>query len=228
MNAIAAEINAVCEKIKEGNLNYLMDFFRLKPELLNERVNGETFLHISAAYNQKEIIDFFILWGIGVNEKNDRGEAPIHKAVSKEVLELLLARGADINARDSKGRTFVYNGALRDSCSLVDYMALKGADLNAKTIDGVTPVMQAVAGGHVKMVELLIAMGANVNLQDDSGDTALHSSVLYENPEMLKTLALHGADVNIKNNDGVTPFGEARSKNLLRLMQLLLQFGAKE
>jgi len=228
VSEVNEELKAICEKIKAGDLVGLMDAFRVKPELLKERPDGETFLHLAVMHDKKEIMEFFMLRGIGVNEKNDRGEAPIHKVVSKDALDMLLSRGGDMNAQDAKGRTFIHNGALHNECALVDYLALKGANLNAKTAKGITPLMQAVAGGHLKMIEILIAMGADVNAQDADGDTALHTAVLYENPEVVKMLALHDAKMNVKDSDDMTPLAEAQAKNLMHIARLLMQFGAKE
>ena len=50
----------------------------------------------------KELISL----GADVNAKNDRwGKTPMHYAATWSIIELLLAEGADINARDNEGKT---------------------------------------------------------------------------------------------------------------------------
>ena len=54
-----------------------------------------------------------------VNAKDNRGVTPLHKAAyggSKDVAELLIAKGADVNARDNRGVTPL-------DCALDDGMA---------------------------------------------------------------------------------------------------------
>ncbi|WP_298327086.1 ankyrin repeat domain-containing protein [Asticcacaulis sp.] len=57
------------------------------------------------------------------------------------VLELLLAKGADINSRDTRGQTLLHEIALTPE--FVAYLIENGADLNAIADDGSTPLMMA-------------------------------------------------------------------------------------
>jgi hypothetical protein len=59
-----------------------------------------------AAYNKhKEIIELLIANGVDVNAKNDAAETPLHLATTKEIAELLIANGADVNAATNRGTT---------------------------------------------------------------------------------------------------------------------------
>ena len=59
-----------------------------------------------AAYNKhKEIIELLIANGVDVNAKNDAAETPLHLATTKEIAELLIANGADVNATTNRGTT---------------------------------------------------------------------------------------------------------------------------
>lgn len=59
-----------------------------------------------------------------------------------EILELLLAKGADVNAKDDEGRTALML-QFNDSATLQDLLNA-GADVDARDKDGWTPLMYAV------------------------------------------------------------------------------------
>ena len=62
-------------------------------------------LHRAAYGGHKEIIELLITNGIDVNAKNDAAETPLHLATDKEIVELLIANGADVNATTNRGTT---------------------------------------------------------------------------------------------------------------------------
>jgi hypothetical protein len=45
----------------------------------------------------------------GENEFGQRGQTPLHYAATKEIAELLIAEGADVNAKDNNGVTPLTN-----------------------------------------------------------------------------------------------------------------------
>jgi len=88
--------------------------------------------------------------GVSVNAKNDFGETPLHRAAigHKEIAELLIDKGADVNAKS------------------------RGA-VNLKVDWRLTPLHYAADRGHKEVAELLIDKGADVNAKDDFGFTPL-------------------------------------------------------
>ena len=70
--------------------------------------------------------------GANVNVIVDRKRrTPLHEAANKEVAELLIAAGADINAKASWGRTPLHDAARRGRKEIAELLIAKGADVNA-------------------------------------------------------------------------------------------------
>ena len=69
--------------------------------------------------------------------------------------ELLLARGAQVNARSNDGATALHYAASGGDADVVRILLQAGADPNAKTADGASPAAWAERTGHGSLVPLL-------------------------------------------------------------------------
>jgi ankyrin repeat protein len=134
--------------------------------------------------------------GTDVNAANNDGETALMQAANgfqPDIVQLMLDKGATVNARDKRGRTclmtildakvfsefkdvFKTNDYTVGFVSIVREMIERGVDINAMDADGNTALLLAVRGGHTLIVPLLLAKGADVNARSKNGDTALKSA----------------------------------------------------
>jgi hypothetical protein len=77
-----------------------------------------------------------------------------------DVVEVLLAKGADINAKDKNGLTALDLASYEGRVNVVKLLLAKGADINAKDKGGLTVLGLASYIGHQEVVDLLKARGA--------------------------------------------------------------------
>jgi ankyrin repeat protein len=86
--------------------------------------------------------------GVGTNEADTTGRYKT-QAQAIEAIQMLLDRGADVNAAANDGRTAVHGAALQGYDDVIKYLAAHGADLSVKDKKGFTPLDTALgrAGG---------------------------------------------------------------------------------
>jgi ankyrin repeat protein len=162
--------------------------------------------------------------------RNKLGETPLHWAALEghnDLVELLLAHGADVNAKDNGNYTALHEAALAGHNDLVELLLAHGADVNTKDKDGFTALHDAAWHGYKDVVELLLAHGADVNAKDNNGYTALSSAVYKCYKDVVELLLAHGADVNAKNNTTrSTALHDAAWHGYKDVVELLLAHGA--
>jgi len=129
--------------------------------------------------------------------KGQRSFTPLHYAAEKghtRAVELLVARGADLNAGEGSGWTALHTAA---------YNCSKGYQLHQGK-----PFCYEC--GHVSTVERLLEAGATVDIQSAKGRTPLHQACMFNQHEIVKVLLDHGADPYVQDNERLTPKSIAR------------------
>ncbi|MGV3616741.1 MAG: ankyrin repeat domain-containing protein [Fimbriimonas sp.] len=87
--------------------------------------------------------------------------------------KLLLARGADIDQPDERGRTPLHRTIEFDMPAMTEFLLKHRPKVDKADADGQTPLMNSAADGNLKIVRMLLAHRAQVNARDRAGRTAL-------------------------------------------------------
>ncbi len=88
-----------------------------------------------------------------------------------KVAELLITRGADVNAKTGAGGTPLLEAAFGGNVDIAKLLLDKGVNIDATNNAGMTPLMWAANKGHIKVAELLVARGASLALKSKDGLT---------------------------------------------------------
>ncbi|HEY9852097.1 MAG TPA: ankyrin repeat domain-containing protein [Leptolyngbyaceae cyanobacterium] len=219
---------------------------------------GKSPLMMAAMYGHKDVIAALLDAGadpnLGSDEEFEEGTTALMYIASSffasnraEVIELLVARGADVNARNDKGQTALIIAG--ENADAVKVLIDAGADLNLRDNEGNTAMMlgtwaiqkllrdagasseglndvalvKAAREGDLTRLEGLLQAGANVNYGDGS---ALVAAASQGNLAIVNHLIQAGADVNLGWKTGFTPIAEAAYQGYLDIVERLLNAGA--
>jgi len=142
----------------------------------------------------------------------------------------LIAKGADVNARDKDGNTPLMRAVSLGNTKVAKLLIDNGADVNAGPMDsiGCTILASAIMGGYTEIANLLISRGANVNARDKNGiNTPLSWAMYKENIKIAKLLIDNGADVNARYFiGGNTHLMNAAYSGDTKVAKLLIDNGA--
>ena len=137
-----------------------------------------------------------------------------------EILNILVEKGVDINAKDKSGWTPLHTAVANKNYALVKALISSGADINVKDKDSQTPLHIAAKHDPLSVVKDLIKAGADLAIKDESGWTPLHIAVSDENYALVKALISSGADLTIKDKNNKTAYAIAEENKDEAVMNL--------
>ena len=144
----------------------------------------------------------------------------------KDVVELLLANRADVNAKDYKGNTPLHDAVdngYKDVAELL--LQHDGQDMTAHD----ATIHEAAKSGNYEMVKVLLKANPDlVNSKDNNSATPLHYAAAMGYRDVAELLLANKADVNAKDNKGNTPLHVAVDNGYKDVAELLLQHDGQD
>ncbi len=122
-----------------------------------------------------------------------------------ELMDWLIAQGADVNVKDEYNRTPLYYHAQVNDIERVTLLLEKGADIESKAAYDETPLFGA--GYHPEVTALLIAKGANVKAKDDMNHNPMEA-MLYSVQSIDISKAAKTAELYLKAGLKPTKFAK--------------------
>ncbi|RDW93626.1 ankyrin repeat domain-containing protein [Aspergillus mulundensis] len=139
--------------------------------------------------------------------------SPLISAVEQgytRLSEVLIANGADVNARNACGRTPLYIAVERDNVPMVRTLLDNGADTELAEETGTPPLVMAVVWKHLKIVRLLVQNDANVNARHQYLRTPLHWAAAEGHGVIANLLLANGANTETVDVEDQTPLMYAK------------------
>jgi ankyrin repeat protein/L-ascorbate metabolism protein UlaG (beta-lactamase superfamily) len=165
-----------------------------------------------------------------VNAVDELGQTPLLLAAAgghKDVVDLLIAKGADVKAVCRDGRNLLHSAAAGGLVDLMERLVRAGFPVDGPDRYGRTPLLKAAEGGSDTAAEFLLSRGANVMSRDYYDQTPLHEAAFSGNLRLLDILVKHGADVNALNREGSTPLLYVSQAGRAEVIDWLLEHGAR-
>jgi ankyrin repeat protein len=206
----------------------------------NDSQSSKTLLHVAVRRNKCGIAAALLEHhdDIDVNAMDDQGKTLLHHVSpgGTEMMELLIAHGAAVDARTRDGDTPLLLAIEKRDLSLIPMLLAHGADAGVHNNRGETPLHRIstwLDSRHYELAKSLLEHGANVDAIDLQGQTPLHYRIAFgtrstkAGPFVVKFLLENGADVNAISNDGLSPLQRILSFDCTSdVVSLLLEHGA--
>ncbi len=184
-------------------------------------VNRQTPLNTAVGSRQLDAAKLLLDHKADVNGKTGDGSTPLITACSVgavgdvvpyQMVKLLLAYAANVNAKGFMGKTALDLAAASDRKNIVLLLLAHKASINAKDDMGWTPLHEAAASGATDVVELLLASGADIDVGDKRGMTPLDIAAFQNKPD---------------ERPRVTSFEIAKARARTEVVKLLLSHKAR-
>lgn len=166
---------------------------------------GRTPLHLAAARGDSEIVQILLAAGADASARDAAGRLPIDLAKNTEVLRVLKAAG------EKREKEIELSRAVKaGNPDAVKAALAAGVNVNALSEDKTCNLLGvAVQANNVEMVKLLLAAGAATNTAPEGSKSVLHLAAARCGGEIVKALLAAGADPMHPGNNGATPLHDA-------------------
>ncbi len=197
---------------------------------------GATALHYAVLHNRKIVVEVLLQHKADINIKGSCHESrqaspspvwessitPLQIAVCKDnlnMIQLLLDRGAEINATNDNGSTALHYAVANGNRNTIETLLVKGADIHAKDLKGQTPLFYIYLNHQTeqnqKILETLLKNKADINARDLEEKTPLFCTIEGTDKRLADLLIKNNADVNAVDKNGTTPLIHTVLRGLL-------------
>lgn len=190
----AATNTDLFDAVRAGDAEKAKTLLQADPKLAEARTeDGSTALHLAALEGQAAIAQ----------------------------LLLVLAGGAQVNARGLREETPLHLAMYDGRREVAELLLASQADVNAQNTTGETPLHLAARKGYRELVELLLDHQAEVNAKDGQDATPLHGAAAAGHKAVVELLLSHNADPGARDKSGRTPKMAAAEKTHWEVVELL-------
>jgi cytohesin len=148
----------------------------------------------------------------------------------KKIVELLIAKSANVNAKDDKGRTPLDWAEEEENKEITGLLHKHGGKTGKELKESAVvkeSIHAAARYGNLEAVKQHLAAGTDVSFRNKNGDTPLNYAAYLGHMEIVELLVENGANVNAKGLADWTPLHLAAHKNKEKIVQLLIANGAE-
>lgn len=159
-----------------------------------------------------------------------------------ESIKVLVARGADLNAKDTEEENSVYGddpllsaaASKNEGTEIMEYLYRSGISINTRDMYGNTPLMVAINNKNIKKAVWLLEHGADPDTENNSGKNVLCCAAQSWDISMFELIYRHvrNKDINHADHYGATIFlntlcsGHYTKRPGIEIERLLVKMGA--
>jgi cytohesin len=198
------------------------------------KTGAELSIHKAAEAGNIEAVKKHLTDGANVNAKDEDSKTPLlHAAVDghKDVVELLIAKGADIELRCTTcGGTALGHAASGGHKEIIELLIEKGADVNAKDENSHTPLDLAIiykSSRNRMLAQLAHSETADLLRKHGAKHGTIYGAAAGGDIEAVKVFLANDMDVNARPKYGDSALDHAIRGGSAELVNLLTKHGGK-
>ncbi len=154
----------------------------------------------AAKSDKREVINLLINKEVDVNAKNADGKTALHHVRSVEMLELLIKAGADVNVIDNSGKTILHSAAENKRTNCLEFILNNTFLLNELDIEGNSALFYALKSFNIINIGIFLSK-KNINID------AIHScfdNIIYNKDfdKIISSAIECGVDINMQDKHG--------------------------
>jgi ankyrin repeat protein len=205
----------------KGQSNFALAFFFIpQPSIFlseNDLLSVIRELFESIEQGDLVFVQKYLKAGWPVFVRNEGGSTPLHEAIyegQEDIVRLLLAHKAEINAQDAFGNLPLQIAGIYSEASLIQILLDHGASIDEVSRQRTfTPLMLALNHRRVEVAQYLIEAGADIHfVEPDEGWTPLLIACEQQLCELAIFLIRQGVDLT-----ACLTAGDTRGRNALEL-----------
>lgn len=171
---------------KQGHLDVVKCLIRNRARVDQSDNQGNTALTVAINADQVTVVRVLADAGAEVNATGQAQRTPIFWTRSKEAAEVLIEKGARVNATDQWGNCALHVLAEKGNAPLIQLLLENGAAVDAANRKGRNALHWAA---NAETVEVLLNYGADANKKDGQGKTPQGLAIVEGRREVANTLS---------------------------------------
>jgi ankyrin repeat protein len=176
---------------------------------------------------REQIIELLLSHGADIdNQVNSAPNTPVMMAFTPDLLEFLLAHGANGKAKrpgSELAQAFACDNRVKDHIAMIQVLIARKIDISGAPSRGENALWCAVNAKQLPLADLLLSQGVGVNELDAQGRTVIFYA---SDRPTIELLIKHGANVNAVDRYNQTPYDFAKAAGNMVLVTTLQEMGA--
>lgn len=135
--------------VESGVIDNLKLVLQAGADITVRNNSGDSILHIAADLGSVEVGKLAIQYGADINWVDNNGQSPLNRCIAPsfstikpyapELIDFLIAQGADVNLADAQKKTPLHNAASRGDAAIIQRLIDSGAQCDCKDALGKIP-----------------------------------------------------------------------------------------